>query len=134
MKKSIIAVLVLLLVPAVSFAAKTMQDGLWEIKTQMEMPGMPMKMPPTVSKHCYTKSDVSDQKKIISRDKNCTVTDLKTFANQVTWKMQCTGKNAATMTGSTIFGIDSYTSVMKMNSHGQTMIMKVGGKRLGNCK
>ncbi|MDD2335457.1 MAG: DUF3617 family protein [Geobacteraceae bacterium] len=134
MKKSIIAVLVLLLVPAVSFAAKTMQEGLWEITTQMEMPGMPMKMSPTVMQHCYTKSDVSDQKKIISSDKNCSVTDLKTSANKVTWKMKCTGENAATMTGSTVFGTDSYTSVMQMNSHGQNMTMKVKGKRLGNCK
>ncbi|RQW87946.1 MAG: DUF3617 family protein [Geobacter sp.] len=134
MKKVLVAVLVVLLVPAVSFAAKTMQEGLWEITTQMEMPGMPMKMPPTVMKHCYTKSDVSDQKKIISRDKNCTVTDLKTSANKVSWKMKCTGENAATMTGETVFNSDSYTSVMKMNSHGQKMTMKVKGKRLGNCK
>jgi len=134
MKKVLVAVLVVLLVPAVSFAAKTMQEGLWELTTQMEMPGMPMKMPPTVMKHCYTKSDVSDQKKIISRDKNCTVTDLKTSANKVTWKMKCTGENAATMTGETVFDSNSYTSVMKMNSHGQKMTMKVKGKRLGNCK
>jgi hypothetical protein len=134
MKKVLVAVLVVLLVPAVSFAAKTMQEGLWELTTQMEMPGMPMKMPPTVMKHCYTKSDVSDQKKIISRDKNCSVTDLKTSANKVSWKMKCTGENAATMTGETVFNSDSYTSVMKMNSHGQKMTMKVKGKRLGNCK
>ena len=134
MKKVLVAVLVVLLVPAVSFAAKTMQEGLWELTTQMEMPGMPMKMPPTVMKHCYTKSDVSDQKKIISRDKNCTVTDLKTSANKVTWKLKCTGENAATMTGETVFDSNSYTSVMNMNSHGQKMTMKVKGKRLGNCK
>jgi hypothetical protein len=134
MKKAIITILAVLLVPTVSLAAATMHEGLWEITTQMEMPGMPMKMPPSVMKHCYTKNDVSDQKKIISRDKNCTVTDMKTSANKVTWKMKCTGENAATMTGETVFGSDSYSSVMKMNSHGQNMTMKVKGKRLGNCK
>jgi hypothetical protein len=134
MKKVIITILAVLLMPTVSIAAATMQEGLWEITTQMEMPGMPMKMPPSVMKHCYTKNDVSDQKKIISRDKNCTVTDMKTSANKVTWKMKCTGENAATMTGETVFGSDSYSSVMKMNSQGQNMTMKVKGKRLGNCK
>lgn len=134
MKKAIIIILAVLLVPTVSLAAATMNDGLWEVTTQMEMPGMPMKMPPSVMKHCYTKNDVSDQKKIISRDKNCTVTDMKTSANKVTWKMKCTGENAATMTGETVFGSDSYSSVMKMNSQGQNMTMKVKGKRLGNCK
>jgi hypothetical protein len=134
MRKILITVLAVLLVPTVSFAAETMREGLWEITTKMEMPGMPMKMPPTVTKHCYTKNDVSDQRKIISRDRNCSVTDLKTSANKVTWKMKCTGENAATMTGETVFGSDSYSSVMKMNSHGQNMTMKVKGKRLGNCK
>ncbi|MGA7826791.1 MAG: DUF3617 family protein [Geobacteraceae bacterium] len=134
MRKVLIVVLALLLVPVVAVAATTMREGLWEITTQMEMPGMPMKMPATVMKHCYTKNDVSDQKKIISRDKNCTVTDLKTSANKVNWKMKCTGENSATMTGETVFGSDSYTSLMKMNSHGQNMTMKVKGKRLGACK
>ncbi|MRR56114.1 MAG: DUF3617 family protein [Deltaproteobacteria bacterium] len=134
MKKMIFTVLSVLLVPAVTFAADTIREGLWEITTQMEMPEMPMKMPPTVMKHCYTKKDVSDQKNIISRDKNCVVSDLKTSSNKVSWKMKCTGENAATMTGETVFSNDSYSSVMKMNSHGQKMTMKVKGKRLGTCK
>jgi hypothetical protein len=134
MKKLVISMLAALLVPAAAFAAEGMRDGLWQVTTQMEMPGMPMKMPPTVMKHCYTKNDVTDQKKIISNDKNCTVTDLKTSGTKVTWKMKCTGENAATMTGETVFGKDSYSSLMKMNSNGQKMIMKVQGTRLGNCK
>lgn len=133
MKKAIFTILAVLLVPAVTLAADTIREGLWEITTQMEMPGMPMKMPATVMKHCYTKNDVSDQKKIISQDKNCSVTDLKKSSNKVTWKMKCSGENAATMSGETIFAADSYTSVMKMNSHGQTMTMKVKGKHLGPC-
>lgn len=134
MRKAIFTVLALLLVPAVTLAADTIREGLWEVTSQMEMPEMPMKMPATVMKHCYTKNDVSDQKKIITRDKNCVVTDLKTSANKVTWKMKCSGENAATMAGETVFGNDSYTSLMKMNSHGQNMTMKVKGKRLGTCK
>ena len=134
MKKVLCAALAVLLMPVVSLAAEAMRDGLWQMTTEMEMPGMPMKMPPTVMKHCYTKSDVADQKKIISSDKNCAVTDLKTSGNKVSWKMKCTGENAATMTGETVFGSDSYTSVMKMKSQGQDMTMKIKGKRLGNCK
>jgi hypothetical protein len=48
--------------------------------------------------------------------------------------MKCTGEHAATMTGETVFGSDSYASVMKMKSQGQDMTMKIKGKRLGNCK
>jgi hypothetical protein len=133
MKKAIVALLSMLLLPALSFAASGMRDGLWEISSRVEMPGMPMKMKPTVMKHCYSKEDVKDQKTAIAKDKNCTVTDMKTSGNKVTWAMKCSGPNAATMTGETIFGSDSYASVMHMKSEGHNMTTMVNGKRLGAC-
>src|ERR1035437_1685939 len=133
MKKIVIVILSALLLPNISFATDTMREGYWELITTMEMPGMPMKMAPTKMKHCYTKEDVKDQKKSISTDKNCTVTDLKQSGNKVTWKMKCTGQNAGVFSGETIFKGDAYDSTMKMQTQGQTMNMKVNAKRLGNC-
>ena len=117
----------------VAHAADMMKDGLWEITSQTEMPGMPVKIPPSTIKHCYSKDDVKDQKKVIAREKNCTITDYKMVGNKVTWAMKCTGQNAGTFSGETVFGIDSYNSTMKMKSQGQNMTMKVKGKRVGNC-
>jgi hypothetical protein len=122
-----------LALPATIFAADSMRDGYWELVTTMEMPGMPMKMAPTKIKHCYTKEDVKDQKKTISTDKNCTVTDLKQSGNKVTWSMKCTGKNAGVFSGETVYKGDAYDSTMKMQTQGQTMNMKVNAKRLGVC-
>ena len=133
MKKIVFAILSILALPAISFAANTMRDGYWELITTMEMPGMPMKMPSTKATHCYTKEDVKDQKKTISADKNCTVTDLKQTGNKVTWKMKCTGKNAGDFSGETVYKGDAYDSTMKMQTQGQTMDMKVKAKRLGDC-
>ena len=133
MKKIVIAVLSILSFTATGFAADTMRDGYWELITTMEMPGMPMKMPPTKLKHCYSKDDVKDQKKTITTDKDCTVTDLKQSGNKVTWKMKCTGKNAGTFSGETVYRGDAYDSTMKMQTQGQTMNMKINAKRLGNC-
>jgi len=133
MKKIVIAILFALALAATSVAADTMRDGYWELITTMEMPGMPMQIPPTTIKHCYTKEDVKDQKKTISTDKNCTVTDLKQSGNKVTWKMKCTGKNAGVFSGETVYKGDAYDSTMKMESQGQTMNMKVKAKRLGDC-
>ena len=133
MKKIVITVLFALALPAASFAADTFRDGQWELITTMDMPGMPIEMPPTKIKHCYTKEDVKDQKKTISTDKNCTVTDLKQTGNKVTWKMKCTGKNAGVFSGETVYKGDTYDSTMKMQSQGQTMNMKFKGKRLADC-
>jgi hypothetical protein len=133
MKKIVIAILTVLVLTSTCFAADTMREGYWELITVMDMPGMPMKMAPTKVKHCYSKEDVKDQKKTISTDKNCTVTDLKQSSNKVTWKMKCTGKNAGTFSGETVFKGDAYDSTMKMQTQGQTMNMKVKAKRLGDC-
>jgi hypothetical protein len=133
MKTVAIAILSILALSFTAFAADTMRDGQWELVTTIEMPGMPMQIPPTRIKHCYTKEDVKDQKKTISTDKNCTVTDLKQSGNKVTWKMKCTGQNAGDFSGETVYKRDAYDSTMKMVTQGSTMNMKINAKRLGNC-
>jgi hypothetical protein len=133
MRKIIVAVLFALVLPATGFAAETMREGYWELTTSMDIPGMPMELPPTKIKHCYTEEDVKDQKKTITTDKNCTVTDLKQSGNKVTWQMKCTGQNAGVFSGATVYTGDAYDSTMKMQTQGQTMNMKVKGKRIGAC-
>jgi len=133
MNKTVTCLLLALAVPVTGFAADTMRDGYWELVSTMEMPGMPMKMPPTTVKHCFTKEDVKDQKKTITTDKNCSVTDLNQSGNKVTWKMKCTGKNAGTFSGETVYKGDAYDSTMKMQSEGHTVNMKINARRIGNC-
>lgn len=134
MNKLIICTLFVLALPVTIFAADSMRDGNWELVTTVEMPGMPFSIPPTTIEHCYTKEDVRDQKKAITTDKNCTVTELKQAGNKVTWKMKCTGDNPGEFSGETVFKKDTFDSTMKMNARGQTMNMKVKAKRLGNCQ
>ena len=135
--KHVLAVLVLVSLPSAVLAADGIREGLWEITSQMDVPGMPMAMPATTVRHCYTKEDVKDQKKVITTDKDCKVTDLKSSGSKVSWKMVCTGKNAGTFTGETAFSGDSYNSVMHMQSEGgkgSSMTIKAKGKRVGNCQ
>lgn len=130
----IAVVCVLWSVPASLYAAETIREGLWEVTTTMEMPGMPVKMKPTSMKQCYTKDDVKDQKNVVAgKNKDCVVTDMKTSGNKVAWAMKCTGQRAGTYSGETTYGKDSYDSVMKMQSQGRKMTMKTKGKRVGNC-
>jgi len=134
MKRIIVTVLGgLLLLPSGVFAADSIREGYWEVTSQTEMPGMPMKIPSSTIKHCYTKEDVKDQKKVIARDKNCTMTDYRVSGNKVTWAMKCTGQSAGTFNGETSFSTDAYTSTMKMKTQGHNMTVKVKGKRVGEC-
>jgi hypothetical protein len=116
------------------FAASEMREGMWEITSSIDMPGMPVKVPPTVVRHCYTKDDVKDPKKVVaSKNSDCTVTDMKKSGSKVTWKMQCTGKSKGTFSGETVFGNDSYESTMNMQSEGRSMTTKSKARRVGNC-
>jgi hypothetical protein len=130
-----ITVLFTLALPITGFANETtnMREGYWEMITSMDLPGSPVKMAPTSMKHCFTKEDVKDQKKSITTDRNCTVSDLKQSGNKVTWKMKCTGKSAGVFNGETVYKSDSFDTAMRMETQGQTMNMKIRAKRLGNC-
>jgi hypothetical protein len=134
MKRTAIVVAgILLLSAGYVSAADPIREGYWEVTSQTEMPGMPMKLPASTIKHCYTKEDVKDHKSVINRDKNCTLTDYKVSGNKVTWTMKCTGESAGTFSGETVFSADAYHSTMKMNAQGHTMTVKVKGKRIGEC-
>ena len=114
------------------------RDGRWEVTMEMEMPGMPMKMPPMKTIQCVTKEQADDPNQSVPKgqpDKNgdCKVSDYKVAGNKVTWTTTCTGKNASTSTGEMTYAGDSYTGVMKTKTGDTEMTMKYAGKRLGDC-
>jgi hypothetical protein len=120
------------------------RDGNWQVTIEMEMPGMPQRMPPSTVTQCLTKADVADPMKSMPQSqgrgampKSCKVTDYKTVGNTVTWSMACEGENAMTAVSEFVYTNDTYVGTMKMNMQrgGQTsvMSMKYSGKRLGDC-
>jgi len=114
------------------------RDGRWEVKMEMEMPGMPMKMPPTTTTQCVTKEEADDPQRAVPQAgrgarKDCKVSDYKVAGSKVTWSMKCEGPEAMSGTGEITYGENTYEGVMKMDRQGQVMTMKYSGKRLGDC-
>jgi hypothetical protein len=113
------------------------RDGRWEVKTEMEMPGMPMKMPAMTTTQCITREQADDPQRSVPQGRgapnNCKVSDYKVTGNKVTWSMKCEGPDAMSGTGEITYGENTYDGVMKMVREGQTMTMKYTGKRLGDC-
>jgi len=122
------------------FAQSTMREGSWEIKAQMEMPGMPMKMPETTMTQCITPEQAKSPSSALPgpsgkpNDSSCKATDQKIDGNTVTWKMSCSAPQSMTGEGRIVFSGDSYTGTMTMTTQQGTMNMKYSGKRLGDCK
>ena len=114
-----------------SFAAATMEDGLWEITTTVDMPGMSSKSFTHTS--CLTKEKAVPQ----TAESGCTVKDVKTQGNTLTWTVVCregmsTSKGKVTYVGPTMEGVVETT----VKTGGQTMTMKsvMKGRRIGPCK
>jgi hypothetical protein len=120
-----------------ALAQSARRDGRWEVKTEMEMPGMPMKMPAMTTTQCITKEQAEDPQRSVPQGRgapnNCKVFDYKVTGNKVTWSMKCEGPEAMSGTGEITYGDNTYDGVMKMERQGQTMMMKYTGKRLGDC-
>ena len=111
-------------------------DGRWEIKIDMQMPGMTM--PTQTTTQCITPQQAADPQKQIppsgrgGNPTDCKLSDYKTDGNKVTWSMACE-KDRMTGKGEFLYAGDTYTGTMSMNMQGQTMTMKYSGKRLGDC-
>ncbi len=133
MKRSIwiIVAVVFVFFTGISFAAPNMEDGLWEITSTVDMPGMPAKS--FTHTTCLTKEKAVPQ----TAQSGCTIKDMKTQGNTVTWTVVCregmsTSTGKVTYAGTTMDGVIETT----VKTGGQTMTMKstMKGKRIGPCK
>ena len=117
-------------------AAAQGTDEQWEITRKMEMPGMPMAMPPQVSKVCVAKG-ASDENFVPKQQGNCRTVDSKRVGNKYTFRMVCDGKNKMTANGEITFKDGAYDGRMEMagTMEGQpvNMTQVYSGKRVGTC-
>lgn len=118
------------------FAQGPRRDGKWEVKIEMQMPGMTM--PAQTVTQCVTKEEAADPLKAMPQGgrgvnaSDCKVSDYKVEGNKVTWAMTCE-KDRMTGMGELLYAGETYTGSMKVNTQGQAMTMKYSGKRLGDC-
>lgn len=81
-----------------------LKAGLWETAAlvTMSMPGMP-NMPqvkPVTNKSCVTEKELEDLKNFAPANRpDCKQTILKSTSSEIQAKIECTGKDAANMTG-----------------------------------
>jgi hypothetical protein len=135
-RKLLLAVAALTLIALPTFAASPQKPGNWQITMEMDMPNMPMKMPPMTVTHCVTKEDVENPERAVPKGRdngNCKVSDFKVDGNKVSWSVKCEGKQPVTGNGEITFDGDSYSGWSKMHMNDQEITTKMTGKRLGDC-
>lgn len=119
-----------------TFIAGSGPDDLWDVTTKMEMPGMPMAMPPQTNQICIKKGKNTGEESIPKQD-NCRVTEMKTVGNKTTFAMECTGDEPMSMRGETTATGTSFDSRMSMKGtrrgNSMDMTMTSSGRRVGAC-
>ena len=115
-------------------AENPQKPGKWKVSMQMEIPGMPIKMPPVNFEVCLTEEDLKDPKKAVPNDpkSDCKVGDYTVDGKTVSWTVDCP-KQKMKGTGEITYTDDSYTGGMDMTVGEQQMKTKYSGKWLGTC-
>lgn len=126
-------VAVAIVVPATA-AENPQKPGNWQIKMEMEIPGMPVKMPPVTMNVCVTEEDLKDPQKAVPNDpkSDCKVGDYKVDGKTVSWTVDCP-KQQMKGSGEITYTDTAYAGSMKMTIGEQEMKTKYSGKWLGEC-
>ena len=118
---------------SVSFAGSLIKEGLWEITTKMEIPGMPVPMPPITFRQCMTNQNpVPNQSQ---SGQECRMKNVKTKGNTVSWEMVCDSQQGEIKSsGKITYKGDRFDGVVMMDMPGQgQMKMTMTGQRIGKC-
>jgi hypothetical protein len=132
---TLFAAIAALALPLVATAASPQKAGRWETTVEMEMPGLPTKVPPMTNAICVSKEDAEHPENALPKaSAGCKVTDYKIDGNTVTWSMQCNNQHGAiTGKGKIVYSGDTYAGTMDMTMGDQAMHAKYTGKYKGAC-
>jgi hypothetical protein len=124
---------ILALVAALPFtlAHAALEGELWEVSTQMNIPGMPAGMGGQKTRVCSDKSDAKKQMQGKGSEK-CKVTDYKQSGNKYTMTMECPD-GTAVIENTFNAAHTEYNGTMSMKSKRGDMTMTMNGKKLGAC-
>ena len=114
-----------------------LNPGKYEITAKVEMPGMPVNMPPQTMTQCLTEQDPVPNSSADAQ--GCKVTDMSTKGNTVTYTMVCEQQGMKSQTtGQITFNGDAFEgtsqTTMGAGAGGMTITTTIKGKRIGNCE
>ena len=118
---------------SVSFAGSLFNEGLWKITSKMEIPGMPVPMPPITYTQCLTDQDLVPNQSQSGQE--CRMKNVKTKGNTVSWEMVCDSQQGEVKSsGKITYKGDRFDGVVMMDMPGQgEMKMTMTGQRIGKC-
>ena len=138
MKKTVLifmSIILPLIVSCGAFAGSpNMKEGLWEITVKMNMPGVPMQIPPQVHTQCMTKQDLIPQKGPVKNCSGCKIIETTIKGDTVFWIEECSAPDGTVRAEGkiTYFG-DSLKGKVKITQEKMLMWQDLSGKWVGEC-
>ena len=126
--KTILALAAFVLATATQAAGT---DELWEVTSQMNMPGIPAGMGAQKQQVCTEKGDAKKAMSTRGSEK-CKMTDFKQSGNKVTITMACPD-GTATLENTYNAAHTEYNGTVKMTSKHGDMMMTMAGRKVGTC-
>jgi len=114
-----------------AFAHAAFNDDLWEVKSTMNIPGMPAGMGGQVNQVCSEKGDLKKAMQSKGSEK-CKMTDFKQSGNKVTMTMECPD-GTAVIENTFNAARTEYNGTVKMTSKRGDMTMTMSGRKIGTC-
>ena len=117
-----------------------MKEGLWEITIRMDMPGMPMPMPPQTYRHCLTHKDMVPNTQEQPGQTNCREVKREVKGDTVSWVIECTAPEGAVISSGTVtYRGDAMEGAVKVRvpdgkRGAMEMTQQMNGKWVGPCK
>jgi hypothetical protein len=119
------------LVPVHAASGLDMQEGMWEITSQVKMQGMTV--PAMTYSQCITKEDAIPQNSSPQQN-NCKISDVKTVGSTVSWSIVCKEQTGDIKgNGSITYHGDRFEGQVTMEYAGMVMVTEMNGKRVGPC-
>jgi hypothetical protein len=135
-KRSLVCVTVVSLIFTVAaFAAPNYQEGLWEMTTTVNMPGVPKEMMrPMKQQVCMTKQNAVPQPQQ-KGEQQCKMTNQRTVGSKVFWTMTCKGGTVSNgeITYSKASFDGSQTTTTSQGGKLMTVKSAMTGKYIGPC-
>lgn len=122
---------------ACSGGGPNLEEGLWEITTEVDMPGMPMKIPPMVYRQCLTKEEMVP-KQGPGDQEICNYSSPKTKGDTVSWSVECQSPGGKTRSdGEITYRGTSFDGTLTMSMTGVIEMSgsnRLSGRRIGDCQ
>lgn len=113
------------------------QTGLWEVRVETEVPGMPAPIPPMTHKTCVTQKDLVPPTRQPGQE--CKMLERNLQGNTLTWKVRCEqGGRISEGVGRIVYQGERYHGTMDLQMRGGRMgdlhmRQRLSGRRLGDC-